>query len=553
MNLLRDEENANYRSVIKNTLEFDPEVLKRYVNFMSNPDERTAVEQFGKGDKYFGVCTLMATLPGLPMFGHGQIEGLAEKYGMEFRRPRMDERPDEWLLARHEREITPLLQRRALFAEAREFLLYDFFTDDGHVNEDVFVHSNRLGSERGLVVVHNRYARTAGWVRMSCAYAARGPDGATQLRRRTLGEAFDLPSAPGRLVAFRDARTGLEHLHHAHLLIERGLRIELEAYQSLVFLDWREVVPEAGREWFALCDRLAGQGVPSLDAALSSLERQPVHDTVQRLLDPAWVEGWSETSDEPADRSDADPVPATVLRIVAVRDQIARFAASAAGRAAGLDPLPEDPSFADRVSARLTTLRDLPRRMRASLRMLPAAAGEVLPVGDDRTAPPAWGAALVTIALEELGRPAVPRDPDAGAVRLFDRLALREAVAHALERLGAQDEEPWRSAARIRATFAHPALAPGPGSELTPAWLDDSDTAWAAGAHESGGVRYLVRESYERLLWWLALRPLLDAAATDQTPARIAAAIADRLGAAERASWRVEAIGIQVPAGHPRA
>lgn len=78
MNMLRNEENANYRTLIKNTLEFEPEILKRYVNFMNNPDERTAVEQFGKGDKYFGVCTLMCTLPGLPMFGHGQIEGFAE-------------------------------------------------------------------------------------------------------------------------------------------------------------------------------------------------------------------------------------------------------------------------------------------------------------------------------------------------------------------------------------------------------------------------------------------------------------------------------------------
>ena len=91
MNMLRDEENANYRSVIKNTLEFDPEVLKRYVNFMNNPDERTAVDQFGKGDKYFGVCTMLATLPGLPMFGHGQIEGFGERYGMEYR-PRLSRR-----------------------------------------------------------------------------------------------------------------------------------------------------------------------------------------------------------------------------------------------------------------------------------------------------------------------------------------------------------------------------------------------------------------------------------------------------------------------------
>ena len=37
MNMLRDEENAKYRSYLKKTMEFDPDILKRYVNFMSNP------------------------------------------------------------------------------------------------------------------------------------------------------------------------------------------------------------------------------------------------------------------------------------------------------------------------------------------------------------------------------------------------------------------------------------------------------------------------------------------------------------------------------------
>ncbi|MGZ8501549.1 MAG: alpha-amylase family glycosyl hydrolase, partial [Candidatus Limnocylindrales bacterium] len=40
MNMLRDERNADYRLVIRNTLEFDPAILGRFVNFMSNPDER---------------------------------------------------------------------------------------------------------------------------------------------------------------------------------------------------------------------------------------------------------------------------------------------------------------------------------------------------------------------------------------------------------------------------------------------------------------------------------------------------------------------------------
>ncbi len=84
MNMLKNQENQKYRETIKSTLSFDPEILKRFVNFMNNPDEETAITQFGDGDKYFGVCTLLVTMPGLPMFGHGQVEGYREKiwYGI---------------------------------------------------------------------------------------------------------------------------------------------------------------------------------------------------------------------------------------------------------------------------------------------------------------------------------------------------------------------------------------------------------------------------------------------------------------------------------------
>ena len=64
MHMTSQERNADYRRLMRNVLEFDPEILKRYVNFMNNPDEETAAAQFGTGDKYFGVCTLMCTLPG---------------------------------------------------------------------------------------------------------------------------------------------------------------------------------------------------------------------------------------------------------------------------------------------------------------------------------------------------------------------------------------------------------------------------------------------------------------------------------------------------------
>jgi hypothetical protein len=100
------------------------------------------------------------------MIGHGQIEGYTEKYGMEYRRAYYDEHPTGWLVERHEREIVPLLHKRHLFSEAENFLLYDFERDGGGVDENVFAYSNGRGGERALIVYHNKYSETRGWIRV---------------------------------------------------------------------------------------------------------------------------------------------------------------------------------------------------------------------------------------------------------------------------------------------------------------------------------------------------------------------------------------------------
>ncbi|HNP73836.1 MAG TPA: alpha-amylase family glycosyl hydrolase, partial [Kouleothrix sp.] len=285
MHLLRDEDNAKYRSLMKQTLEFDPEILKRYVNFQNNPDEKTAVEQFGKGDKYFGICTVMLTLPGLPMLGHGQIEGFAEKYGMEYQRSYWDEQPDEHLIERHEREIFPLAHRRYLFANVDSFLLYDFFTADGGVAEDVYAYSNRYGDERALVVYHNKYADVRGWVRTSAAFSVRTGSGDERaLVQRTLGEGLGLQSSSDVFYIFRDHVTGLEYLRNGAELAEQGMYIELSAYKCHVFIDWREVRSDAVHQYAQLAGFLAGRGVPSIDEALKELFLQPLHYPFKELV-----------------------------------------------------------------------------------------------------------------------------------------------------------------------------------------------------------------------------------------------------------------------------
>ncbi len=256
MHMLRDEDNAKYRMAIKNTLEFDPQILKRYVNFMNNPDEKTAVEQFGRGDKYFGICTVLSTLPGLPMFGHGQIEGFAEKYGMEFRRAKWDETQDDGLIQAHEWRIFPLLHRRHLFADVENFLLFDFYRPEGGVDENVFAYSNRLGEERGLVVYHNKFADTKGWIKTSASALDKGSG---KLVHRNLAEGIGVPKVG--CVIFKDYATQLEYIRSCKELWEKGMYIELGAYQCHAFMDFRFV---GDKEWRIIHDQLNGAGVPSM-------------------------------------------------------------------------------------------------------------------------------------------------------------------------------------------------------------------------------------------------------------------------------------------------
>ena len=267
MHMLRDENNGKYREVMKNTLEFDPQVLKRYVNFMNNPDEKSAIEQFGSADKYFGVATLMTTLPGLPMLGHGQIEGFREKYGMEYRRAYWDEVPNQGLMDHHERVIFPLMRRRYLFAEMEHFLLYDVFTPEGSVNEDVFAYSNGHGNERALVVFHNKYAEMRGWIKNSVGYMDKASG---EMRQRTLGMGLDLRGGENDYVIFRDINSGLDFIRPSRSLVEQGLYVELGAYKCHAFVDFREVTDTDGK-WKAVYESLNGAGYWAIQARWDEL------------------------------------------------------------------------------------------------------------------------------------------------------------------------------------------------------------------------------------------------------------------------------------------
>ncbi len=557
MNMLRDEENAKYRSYLKKTIEFDPEILKRYVNFMSNPDERTAIDQFGTGDKYFGTSVLLATLPGLPMFGHGQIEAFTEKYGMEYKRARFDESPNEELVARHQREIAPLLKRRHVFAESADFVLYDFWTADGAVDENVFAYSNRSGDERSLILFNNAYGSTHGTIHTSTASMDKGSG---ELRQRSLVDGLGLGVEDSVLVAFRDQTTHLEYLHRSTALAQEGLTVPLRGYQYAVLLHWRPLRATAEQPWDQLCDALAGAGVHSLDEALSKLRLRPLHEALRHALAPDGLEqlvALSHLPEAEAVAAGVEGAPArsagaargaavlataaaahpAVVEMTSRATNFLRLAGEFRGEAPAETPVQgsaDAGAFAEAVVAAI----EIPRaRRRLAARAGPHASRDVLP--SDSASDRAIGLWAPVVSWAML-RSAAPK---AEPVAVFDELQLRSALAEIFSSLGLEGESAWRAAARVRVLLLAPDATALEPRVTDAAFWSDPDVRWLAGVSEAHETLYLNKERFEELLWWMQLPALLDAGGDPRAAsARLTQLESETIHLAERAA----AVGYQV-------
>jgi len=556
MNMLRDEDNAKYRLVIKNTLEFDPEILKRFVNFMNNPDEETAVAQFGKGDKYFGICTMMVTLPGLPMFGHGQVEGLAEKYGMEYRRAYWDETPDGDLVERHEREIFPLLHRRYLFAEVENFLLYDFAALEGYVNEDVFAYSNRAGDERALVLYHNRFATARGWVKTSVAYSLKTESGDDRLLvRKTLGEGLGMHDDPDYFCIFRDHITDLEYIRNSQSLWDKGLYAELGAYKCQVFVDWREVEDNEWHQYAHLTAYLNGRGVPSIEEALREVFLQPVHypfkelvnvGAFQWLMDHRLVEPGGELA--PEVMADFEGRLQRLLR------EIRQFATD--GSESGPPPTGED--MADLV-------QEIKRKLAACLQ-LPILNSRFPLAGEDEYQsavallqahladdPSAWGSLLAWLFTHDLGKVVTEENYEQQSRSWLDEWLLGKLVAGTLQDMGLDERAAWWAVGLVKILISHRGwheLAAPEGQRayhILLSWLQDSEVQQFLQVNRYRGVLWFNHESFDQLLkWMLTIAAVEISADPELSPDQVAHEILTCYEIAQKLQEAEAASGYQV-------
>ncbi|MBN1877565.1 MAG: alpha-amylase [Anaerolineae bacterium] len=534
MNMMRDEKNGEYRQLIKNTLEFDPQILKRYVNFMNNPDERTAVDQFGKGDKYFGICTMLITLPGLPMFGHGQIEGFSEKYGMEFRRAYWDETPDPWLVERHERQIFPLAHKRYLFAEVDNFLLYDFFTATGNVDENVFAYSNARDGERSLVLYHNKYAETAGWVRISAAYAVKDEHGEKRLVQRSLMDGLNIPNDPNTYLIFRDMITGLQYIRNCQQIVKQGLYAQLRAYEVQVFSNFYEVYDNEWRQYTQLATYLNGRGVPSIDEALKELFLAPVHTPFRRLVNAGnfqkLMNVYATSEDE------------LLPHLEQVELDLRNLLDAVRQTAADTIPIASEtnvPEVAREVREKLSALLILPTLLAAQVPTsseVANAAVDYILTGLKQPNITTWGILLSWLFTHALGKVVTDTEESTTLSRSWvDEWLLGKLISQTLGDLELDEDAARRAVATVKLMLRpfhiirHSEMAgyqrpPDVETQIGPSLYQSLYTALREQEVQAylhinryQGILWFNKESFEQLLWWIALIETLELIITDET------------------------------------
>jgi len=287
MHMMMNEENEKYQKLITNTLEFEPEILKRYVNFMSNPDEEPAIKLFGTGDKYFGVLTLMVTLPGLPLFAHGQIEGFAEKYGMEYRQAYYDELPNEHLIKKFKNEISPLLEKRKMFSDVKHFWLFQVLDNNNNINYNVFAFTNKFGNNKALVLYNNKYDRAFGHINKSTVKLIRHNSSIKHIRT-SIADELGIKAGEDYFYIAKEIISNKEFLFSGAEINRKGFTVKLEGFQYRVFTEFEEVFDQTG-EYRQLYQKLNLLPVDNISGYLNWLKVIPIQQSFLKIFNDSLI------------------------------------------------------------------------------------------------------------------------------------------------------------------------------------------------------------------------------------------------------------------------
>ena len=364
-------------------------------------------------------------------------------------------------------------------------------------------------------------------------------------------EGLALSEEDSTILAYRDTARDLEYLRRATDVRHQGLSLDLRGFQYVVLLNWREFRASADQPWDRLCDALNGQGVYSVEEALSKLRLRPLHEALGQAISFSNVQLFEQLAGkkdvkvvERVDKNSADLITANkknrsrkqkvptsespfhlfleeskicferaaeslsaeeraAMQTLSAAAPLNKAAAGITKRASVMSANPEE-SFRNECEATAAAAVHLSNLKQNFSKGWPAALREILPVHENGvSSEQSWPPILAWIVLRSLPAQGI-------RVALFDRLHLRSALAEIFSSFGMEGEMPWRMAAYLRVLLLR-VDQPFSGIDSEAFW-NDPDVRWLADVHKASEETYFNREQFEELLSWIQVPALLEMA-----------------------------------------
>jgi hypothetical protein len=351
-----------------------------------------------------------------------------------------------------------------------------------------------------------------------------GQDDERTLVRRTLSDGLGLQPGARRFSIFRDHVSGLEFIRSNTGLIEHGLYVELDAYKYHVFMDFREVEDNDAGDYANLTAYLDGRGVPSIEESRQEIYLQPVRQPLMALLNAGMLRRlWDGRVLAPGGRVDANLLDDAENAMTHALREICRFS-NAPG---------------DEIALAKRTRRELDAALRLPVlgTRLPVLQEETEEAEQDLPGPLAepgnWGTLLAWWVVHGLGR--VAGDDDAERARSWiDEWHLGTLIGSVLRDLGASEMAANDGASLVKLLTSHQQWAGvRTARQAMLSLLRDTEVQQWLQVNRFQDILWFNRETFERLVRWLAVIAVVTAHAESATDDQAAAAVAHALAITE--------------------
>jgi hypothetical protein len=399
-----------------------------------------------------------------------------------------------------------------LFSGVENFLLYDFFTSQGSVDEDVFAYSNGIGNVHALVVYHNKFADTAGWVRSSVGYLDQS---SRQVVQRSLKEGLNLSGKEGHFVIFRDQSHQLEYIRPSKELAEQGLFVQLGAYKYHVFLDFRELADDVYGSYSRLYEYLNGRGVPSIEEALKELLLQPIQNPFWQIANPGYFGYlYSIRAHDTAAALPENLLSECEQKIQSLLHGIESLHGPQPGREFVVKEVQnklQDIVWLNAIEGRYS----LPsgKLTQKALRFLKSGLDK-----EDN-----WLVLYGWLFTHNLGKLSAPADFEELSESWLDEWQFTRILAHVYQQMGCSESQSWKMIGTVKMLIHlqrwHATDGAKPTDQQLGKWLGNSHVQQFIKINRYQDVLWFNQEAFDNLLWWLSVLAFLDTSSRENASA----------------------------------